>query len=53
MLDVHAPTTDAREIIITRYTQPEPEHLILLAQLDRSLPPQPPPRTPAKRDLDM
>ena len=25
MIDVHLPTTDGREIILTRYTQPEPE----------------------------
>ena len=25
MIDVHLPTTDGREILLTRYTHPEPE----------------------------
>jgi hypothetical protein len=53
LLDVHFPTTDGRELIFTRYTQPEPEHQMLLSQLDWALPPQPPPRITAKRDLEM
>jgi transposase len=53
MLDVHFPTTDGRELIFTRYTQPEPEHMMLLSQLDWALPAQPPPRITAKRDLEM
>ncbi len=53
MLDVHFPTTDGRELIFTRYTQPEPEHLMLLSQLDWDLPAQPPPRITAKRNLEM
>lgn len=53
MLDVHFPTTDGRQLIFTRYTQPEPEHLILLSQLEWALPPQAPPRITAKRDLEM
>ena len=44
MIDVHLPTTDGRELILTRYTQPEPELLLLLRQLKLSLPPQPPPK---------
>ena len=53
MLDVHFPTTDGRELIFTRYTQPEPEHQILLDQLGWALPPQPPPRITAKREIEM
>jgi hypothetical protein len=44
MIDVHLPTTDGRELLLTRYTQPEPELLLLIQQLKLSLPPQPPPR---------
>jgi len=48
MIDVHLPTTDGREVILTRYTQPEPELQMLLRQLRLSLPNQPPPRVTAK-----
>jgi len=44
MLDVHLPTTDGREIVLTRYTQPEKELQLLLHQLGWSLPDQPPPK---------
>jgi hypothetical protein len=44
MIDVHLPTTDGRELVLTRYTQPEPELQLLIQQLKLSLPPQPPPR---------
>ncbi len=44
MVDVHLPTTDGRELILSRYTQPEPAHKVLLDQLRLSLPEQPPPR---------
>ena len=44
MIDVHLPTTDGRELLLTRYTQPEPELQLLIQQLKLSLPPQPPPR---------
>jgi transposase len=47
MIDVHIPTTDAREITLSRYTQPEPEHRMLLQQLQMRLPEQPPPRITA------
>ena len=48
MVDVHIPTTDTREITLSRYTQPEPEHRMLLQQLQLRLPEQPPPKiTPA------
>jgi Transposase DDE domain len=44
MVDVHLPTTDGREVILSRYTQPEPEAALLLRQLRLTLPAQPPPR---------
>jgi len=44
MIDVHVPTTDGREIILTRTTQPEPELKLLLDKLKLELPAQPPPR---------
>jgi hypothetical protein len=44
MIDVHLPTTDGRELLLTRYTQPEPELRLLVQQLKLQLPPQPPPR---------
>jgi hypothetical protein len=33
MVDVKLPTTDGRELTLSRYTQPEPEHRMLLEQL--------------------
>lgn len=47
MIDVHIPTTDGRELQLTRYTQPEPELLLLLRQMNLALPPQPPPKISA------
>ena len=44
MIDVHLPTTDGREMLLTRYTQPEPELQLLISQLKLQLPPQPPPK---------
>ena len=44
MIDVHLPTTDGRELLLTRYTQPEPELRLLIQRLKLNLPPQPPPR---------
>ena len=44
MIDVHLPTTDGRELLLTRYTQPEPELKLPIQQLRLQLPPQPPPR---------
>jgi hypothetical protein len=47
MIDVHLPTTDGREFVLSRYTQPEPDLQLLLKQLKLILPPQPPPRIAA------
>ena len=44
MVDVHLPTTDGRELILPRYTQPEKDLQLLLSQLKLTLPKQPPPR---------
>lgn len=44
MIDVHLPTTDGREVILTRYTQPETDQGLLLHQLKLQLPAQPPPK---------
>jgi transposase len=44
MVDVHLPTTDGRELTLSRYTQPEAEHRMLLDQLRLTLPSQPPPK---------
>jgi DDE family transposase len=47
MIDVHIPTTDGRELQLTRYTQPEPELTLLLRRLKLELPNQPPPKITA------
>jgi hypothetical protein len=44
MIDVHLPTTDKREVILSRYTQPEKDLRLLLNQLKLQLPEQPPPK---------
>ena len=49
MLDVHIPTTDGRELVLTRYTQPEPELTLLLDKLALELPAQPPPKITASQ----
>src|SRR5204862_539515 len=47
MIDVHLPTTDGRELLLTRYTEPEPELSLLLEKLKLELPAQPPPKITA------
>jgi transposase len=47
MLDVHIPTTDGRELVLTRYTEPEREIKLLLERLKLELPAQPPPKITA------
>ena len=44
MLDVHLPTTDGREIVLSRYTQPERDVCLLLEHLKLTLPEQAPPK---------
>ena len=47
MIDVRIPTADKRELLLTRYTQPEAELRLLLNRLKLTLPPQPPPKITA------
>ena len=47
MIDVYVPTTDGRELSLTRYTQPEPELKLLLDKLKLTLPVQAPPKITA------
>jgi len=47
MIDVHIPTTDGRELLLTRHTEPEPELGLLLDKLKLELPAQPPPKITA------
>ena len=47
MLDVHLPTSDGREIVMSRYTHPEKDLQLLLDQLKLTLPGQGPPRITA------
>jgi hypothetical protein len=39
MIDVHRPTTDGRELLLTRYTEPQPELSLLLKNSSSSCPP--------------
>ncbi len=48
MLDVHFPTSDGRELVFCRYTQPEQDHKMILGRLGWELPPQSPPRITRK-----
>ncbi len=48
MLDVRIPTTDGREVVLTRHTQPERELQLLLHKLKLELPAQPPPKISAE-----
>ena len=47
MIDVRIPTSDGRELALTRYTQPEPDLKLLLDRLKLVLPAQPPPKITA------
>src|SRR6202023_435233 len=47
MIDVRLPTTDGRELLLTRYTEPEPELNLLLTKLKLELPAQPSPKITA------
>jgi len=49
MIDVRVPTTDGRQLSLTRYTQPEPELKLLLQRLQLTLPAQPPPKITSKQ----
>ncbi len=47
MIDLHIPTTDGRELQLTRTTQPQPELTLLLRRLKLELPDRPPPKITA------
>jgi hypothetical protein len=47
MVDVYLPTTDGRQLLLRRYTEPDADQRLLLAQLKLQLPKQPPPRITA------
>ena len=47
LIDVHLPTTDGRELVLTRYTEPEAELSLLLKKLKLELPAQPLPKITA------
>jgi len=49
MIDVHLPTTDGRELVLTRYTEPGPELSLLLNKLKLELPPPKSPPHPRRR----
>jgi transposase len=44
MLDVSVPTTDGRELLLVRRTEPSADVALLLEHLELTLPPQPPPK---------
>jgi hypothetical protein len=44
LVDVHLPTTDGRELVMPRYTEPEVQQEMILDKLNLKLPKQPPPR---------
>ena len=47
MIDVHVPTADGRELLLTRHTQPAPDLMLLLERLKLQLPSQPLPKITA------
>jgi transposase len=51
MIDVHIPTTDGRELVLERYTEPERDLKLLLEELKLVLPEQPPPKITAPAPL--
>ena len=53
MIDIHLPTTDGRHIVMSRYTQPDKDVSLLLAQLGLSLPDQPPPKVYASGQIGL
>lgn len=44
MIDVHLPTTDNKHLVLSRYTEPENDQIMLLQELHLKLPAQPPPK---------
>ena len=56
MVDVHVPCVDGRQLVLSRYTQPDKDQRLVLQALKLTLPEQPPPRIyahhAARRSLD-
>jgi len=52
MIDVRIPTADGRMLEMRRYSQPEPEHHIILDKLRMVLPKQPPPKIYSRQLTD-
>jgi hypothetical protein len=50
MIDVGLPTTDGRTIVLSRHTEPEIDHRLLLQRLKLGLPAQPPPKIMASTE---
>ena len=50
-VDVHLPTTDGRQVVLSRHTEPEPDQMLLLQRLRMTLPEQPPPRITTPDDV--
>ena len=50
MIDVELSTTDGRTVLLSRHTEPETDHLLLLQRLKLELPEQPPPKITAATD---
>ena len=44
MIDVELPTADGRIVVLSRHTEPEDDHRLLLQRLKLDLPAQPPPK---------
>ena len=53
MIDVELPTTDNRVVVLSRYTEPEKDLLLLLRQLQIQLPAQPPPKIKARNNREV
>lgn len=51
MVDVRIPTTDGRELVLSRYTKPTAEQKLLIDQLRMDLPEQPRPRITSTGDV--
>ena len=51
MIDVHLPTTDNRNLILCRHTEPDTDCRLLLEKLNLSLPAQAPPKITSKGEL--
>jgi len=52
MIDVELPTTDGRTILLSRHTEPESDHMLLLQRLKLELAAQPPPKITAATDAE-